>query len=187
MSDQQPAAEAAAPRRTFGRGVVAGVLGAGVVAALVFAGFAIARAAGSPSPSFAGPGGLHAHGRAGGRPGRLPFRGGLHGEFTVPAPGGGSRTITVESQFGRVAGVTGSTLTVRSVDGFTRTYHVDAHTFLAAGGRGLAGLAQGELVRVVAVAGTQPPRAVAVVDVSVARNVWRTEWPRGLRGTPPAA
>jgi hypothetical protein len=60
------------------------------------------------------------------RPGRvlpgLAAVGALHGELTVPAPNGKYQTVDV--QRGTVTNISASSLTVKSSDGFTKTYTI---------------------------------------------------------------
>jgi hypothetical protein len=60
-------------------------------------------------------------------PGRVlpelaPGGGALHGELTMPAPNG--KTEVVDVQRGTVTNISASSLTVRSSDGFTKTYTI---------------------------------------------------------------
>src|SRR5947208_488368 len=63
-------------------------------------------------PGFGGPG----------RPGFGMAMGGIHGEFTTRAPGGGYQTVA--TQRGEATAVSSSSITVKSEDGFSRTYTV---------------------------------------------------------------
>ena len=69
-------------------------------------------------PTADGPtGGWAGHGRAGLGMG---LGMGIHGSFVVPKQGGGYQTV--DTQVGTVTGVSSTSITVRSVDGFTQTY-----------------------------------------------------------------
>ena len=82
--------------------------------------------------------------------GHRGFGGGaLHGQFVVPKPGGGYQTIL--TQRGTVMSVSGSSITVKSEDGYTHTYSVDNNTLVAAGNNGITDVAKGDTVRVLAV------------------------------------
>jgi hypothetical protein len=78
----------------------------------------------------------------------------LHGEGTVRAPGGGFRTLAI--QLGTVTALTPASVTVRSEDGFVRTYVRDAETKVA------DGVAVGDTVRVVAAVDNGAARALHV-------------------------
>src|ERR1700730_6716369 len=118
--------------------VAAVALGAGAtVAAIRTSGSPSCASAGplaatpSPSPSASQPG----HSPYGPRfPGGRAFGGGfglgafgaLHGEFVVPRSGGGYQTD--DMQRGSVTAVSTSSITVKSADGFTKTYQVTSST-----------------------------------------------------------
>jgi hypothetical protein len=76
-------------------------------------------------PELPRPGGQLLH-RLGGVPGRVPAPlapgGALHGELTMSAPSGGYQTV--DFQRGTVTNISSSSLTVKSADGFTRTYTI---------------------------------------------------------------
>jgi hypothetical protein len=77
------------------------------------------------APGLVAPGGPMAQ-RFDARPGRvlpgLAAVGALHGELTVPAPNGKYQTVDV--QRGTVTNISASSLTVKSSDGFTKTYTI---------------------------------------------------------------
>jgi hypothetical protein len=109
------------------------VVPAAVAGALAVGAAAIAWADSSPSPSpsrSSGPGDAK-HSRAGGIERRA-----LHGELTVPQRGQGRdqtgtvQTEVVDTQRGEISAINklAKTLTVKSRDGFTRTYVVTANT-----------------------------------------------------------
>jgi hypothetical protein len=75
------------------------------------------------------------------------MRGAVHGEFVVP-DGTGWRTVTV--QRGVVMAVSSTSLTVKSKDGYTRTYVLTAKTLVNAGRDGIATVKKGEEVGVAA-------------------------------------
>src|SRR5207245_10029091 len=75
--------------------------------------------------------------------------GGMHGEFVVPKPGGGYQTVL--TQLGTVESVSSSSITVKSEDGFSHTYTVNNDTLVYAGDNGIADVAHGDTVRVLAV------------------------------------
>ena len=77
------------------------------------------------------------------------MRGALHGELTVPqADGTGTEVILV--QRGTVTAVSGTSLSVKSTDGFTSTYTVSSSTLVRTGaGTTISGVKVGATVHVV--------------------------------------
>lgn len=127
----------------------------------------------APSPEQApGPGARH---KAGGHHvKRGHARGmGIHGEFTTRAPGGGYQTIA--TQTGEVTEVNRSSVTVRSEDGFSRTYAVDDNTLVNAGNDGIGDVKQGDQVHVTAVVTGGNARAVEIMDATQTRAL-RDRW-----------
>jgi hypothetical protein len=126
----------------------------------------------SPSPAPSAPpaplperrlGGPGFKGRGWGGPQHLG-RGVLHGEFVTPKAGGGFQTHQVQQ--GTATAVTGTSITVRSEDGFTRSYAVTADTMVNAGREGITSISVDVLVHVRAVGGGNNATAVQVTDVS---------------------
>lgn len=146
-------------RRRPGR--TAALVGAGVLAGAVVAGLASAVAAPGPTPAPGGaPTGLAATAPSdpAARPERLghPGRGlwghwgrVLHGTAVVDKRDG-SGTETLAVQRGELTAVTPTSVTVRSSDGFTATYLVDADTVVRVdrAPSTAAALASGQQVRV---------------------------------------
>jgi hypothetical protein len=178
---------AAGPRRSrIGTGVAIAAIGIG---ALGVAGTAYATnstptptpsatgSTGSVPPGYAAPGGA---GPAQGMPGRPDGDGptggwaghgraglgmgggmGIHGSFVVPKQGGYQ---TVDGQVGTVTGVSATSITVRSVDGFTQSYTIDAATMVNAQRDGIAAVKTGDEVGVVAIESGSGRTAVQIVD-----------------------
>jgi len=150
--------------------VVAGIFAAGFIAGLVISQLNVAGAQ-TPSPSAKGKlyrGFGHGFGHKG-----FGFGGALHGQFTVPAPNGGFQTILV--QRGTVQSVSGSSITVKSEDGYTHTYSVDNNTLVAAGNNGIADVANGDTVRVLAVGNA----AKEIVDATKVQSLRQKYWAPG--------
>jgi hypothetical protein len=129
-----------------------GLVASGLVAGLVLAGLTSAGAQ-TPTPT--------PHATASERPHKDGHRGhkglghrALHGEMTVRARDGAFRTIA--TQLGDVTAITATSVTVRSEDGFVRTYVRDAKTKVA------DGVAAGTNVRVMALVENGVARAVRV-------------------------
>ncbi len=189
MDEQRPDPNVAASgglRRRFGVRIVA-VSAAGLIA-LGVAGLAIATAQtppASPSPGETSPDRVFG-GRLGGQGGFGHHglgRGVLHGEFTTAAPAGGYQTLAVQN--GEVASVSASSITIRSDDGFSRTYRVDDNTLVNAGNDGIADVRDGDTVRITAVVSGQTARAVDIVDVTrvrESRGRWFPSRPRASAG-----
>ncbi|HET6818789.1 MAG TPA: hypothetical protein VFH66_16285 [Mycobacteriales bacterium] len=150
-------------------GVIAGGIGGAVISQL---GVATASSP-SPAPSAGARGfpGFGPDGRFGPEgPGRMGLLGGLgggrllHGEATVQKAGGG--TMVVRFQNGVISGVTGSTMTVRSTDGFTASYTVNGTSRILLNGTDgtLSKLAKNDQVRVLAVESGSTSVAKMVLD-----------------------
>jgi hypothetical protein len=165
--------EPAQPGRFRRRNLVVGLATVAVLAAAA-TGVALASTSGTPSPSPSGssaspnpgtqkqegvpgtggrqrgPGGLHGGGFGGGfgGPGLAGPLGALHGEFVVPKQGGGYQTLVV--QRGSVSSVSASTITVKSDDGFSATYAVNADALVNAARDGIGSIKKGDEVSVVA-------------------------------------
>lgn len=118
--------------------------------------------------------------------GGFGFRFGIHGEFTTRAPGGGYQTIA--TQVGEVTAVSSSSLTVKSEDGFSRTYAVDDNTLVNAGNEGIGDVQKGDQVRVVALVSDGKASAVDVRDLTQVGRL-RDRWlpPRPSWTTPTTA
>jgi hypothetical protein len=89
--------------------------------------------------------------------------GGLHGEFTIRKPDG-SGFQTVATQTGEVTAVSPSSITVKSEDGFSRTYSVDENTVVGAGRDGIGTVKTGDTVRVAGVVEGASAKAGAIMD-----------------------
>src|SRR3954454_20788992 len=149
-------------------GVVAGAAGGVVISQLGTAG----AASPSPTPSPGdrdGFGQPPAPGLRGGHDGKglLGALGGgrvLHGEATVEKPGGG--TTVVHFQSGVISAIGGSTVTVKSTDGFTSTFTVNGTTRISLNGTDgtLSKLAKNDKVRVMGVVNGSSTVAKLVFD-----------------------
>jgi hypothetical protein len=129
-----------------------------------------AVAAPSPSPSrcqvklpgrgVPPPGGIFAV------PGPVPFGAGsfgaIHGQFVVPKPGGGYQTI--DTQRGTVTAVSTSSITVKSSDGYSKTYQVTSSTNVDAQRAGIGSVKTGQTVLVLATVHGTSATAIHIVD-----------------------
>jgi hypothetical protein len=164
----------------------AGLVGAGLVAGLVLAGLNVATAQTSPTPApstapdarpgHRGPFGGFRHGGPGMRDG---LGAALHGEFTTAAPGGGYQVMAM--QVGDATAVSATSVTVKSKDGYSRTYAVNDNTLVNAGNVGIGDVKTGDTVRVMAVVKDGTANAVRVMDVTTVgalRDKWAPRRPK---------
>ncbi|OLF16637.1 hypothetical protein [Actinophytocola xanthii] len=86
-----------------------------------------------------------------------------HAEIVLATEGGGSTTMLVQK--GTVTSVNGTSLAVRSVDGFTETYAVDGRTTVN-GDDKIGTVAKDEQVVVLAPEGGANPTARTVLDLT---------------------
>ena len=106
---------------------------------------------GGPFGKFFGLGGFGGFGR------------GLHGEVTIRKPdGNGFQTVAFQS--GEVSAVSPSSITVKSEDGFSRTYSVDENTVVGSGRDGIGSVKTGDTVRLAGVVDGGQARAAAILD-----------------------
>lgn len=115
--------------------------------------------------------GMGRHGGPGGI--GMGMRGGIHGSFVTPRLGGGYQTI--EAQRGTVTGVSSTSITVKSEDGFTATYVVTADTIVNATRDGIASVKTGDEVGVTAIKGASDSTAVMIMDrtgIYASRQKW---------------
>ncbi len=90
-------------------------------------------------------------------------RGGLHGEFTIRKPdGNGFQTVAVQT--GEVTAVSPSSITVKSEDGFSRTYSVDENTVVGSGRDGIGTVKTGDTVRIAGVVEDGKAKAAGILD-----------------------
>lgn len=162
------------PRMRHGRALVIGC----VVLALAGAGVGIATAATSssptPSPSPTNSPNPPLHGRNGLR---LPdLRGGLglgaaiHGEFTVKKADGTYEVIDVQQ--GSVTAVSSSSITLKSADGFTKTYAVTNSTLVRTDSTGITSVKNNDNVTLEATVANGKATAISVVDLTQVKT-WR--------------
>jgi hypothetical protein len=174
------APEQASPAPDRQRRARAWLVAAGAGVALMAAGFGVAAAQSDSStttttPPTTGvgpkPWGGFGFGHHGGFGRGFGF--GIHGEVTTPAPGGGYQTIA--TQVGEVTAVSSSSITVKSEDGFSRTYTVDDNTLVNAGNEGIGDVQKGDRVAVVALVSDGKASAVDVRDVTQVERL-RGRW-----------
>jgi hypothetical protein len=105
-------------------------------------------------PAFAGPGLL-----GGG------LFGAVHGTVVVPKSGGGYQTVAFQS--GKVTAVSGTSITLRSADGYTHTYQVTSSTMVNAQRDGIGSIKNGNQVMVDATVSGSTTTAVRIVNLSL--------------------
>ncbi len=97
----------------------------------------------------------------------------LHGEFVVKKDGGGYQTIATQN--GQVTAVSKDSITVKSEDGYSRTYAVTADTLVNAARDGIANVKNGNTVMVMATVTDGKATALSINDGTV-RDAIRGKW-----------
>jgi len=92
-----------------------------------------------------------------------PF-GAIHGQFVTPKPGGGYQKI--DTQRGTVTAVSTSSITVKSSDGYTKTYQVTSSTNVDAQRAGIGSVKTGQTVSVLATVSGSSATATQIVDLA---------------------
>ena len=108
-----------------------------------------------------------------GHRGEFGVGGALHGEFVVPKDGGGYQTIA--TQQGDVTAVSTDSITVKSADGYSRTYTVAAETLVNSARDGIASIKTGSKVSVSAVVANNTATATTIND-GTARDAAGQKW-----------
>jgi hypothetical protein len=154
--------------------------GVAVVALLGGAGAALAATnsgatTGSPSSVAASPAPSPAQQGVPGPPGgghRFAFRGGaggvfgaLHGQLVVPKSGGGYQTVDIQS--GQVTAVSTSSITLKSADGFVKSYVVASSTIVDAQRDGIGSVKVGNQASVVASISGSTATATSISDLTL--------------------
>ena len=98
--------------------------------------------------------------------------GAIHGTVVTPKQGGGYQTV--DGQRGTVTDVSSTSITVKSEDGFTKTYVVTADTLVNAKRDGIASVKTGDTVAVIAVEAD----AVQIIDQTQIKDGWQ-QWMPG--------
>jgi len=114
------------------------------------------RFRGADGPGFfgAGPGGPRFAGGVG--------LGALHGQFVIPKPGGGYRTVDIQS--GAVTAVSATSITLRSSDGYSHTYAITNSTLIDAQRNGIGSVKVGHQVSLTATVSGSTATAMSVLD-----------------------
>lgn len=111
--------------------------------------------------------GLHGHRGIG------MMGGALHGEFVTEKDGGGYQTVA--TQRGEVTEVSKESLTVKSEDGYSRTYTLTEDTLVNAARDGIDDVKKGNTVMVLATVTDGKATATSVSDGTV-RDAAREKW-----------
>jgi hypothetical protein len=90
--------------------------------------------------------------------------GAVHGTVVVPKSGGGYQTIAFQN--GKVTAVSSTTITLRSADGYSRTYQVTSSTLVNAQRDGIGSIKPGNQVIVTATVSGSTATATRIADVS---------------------
>lgn len=160
-------------RRRWGRPIVLIASVTALAAVGVGVAYAAADPSSTPTPSpsqsaKAAPGEPHLRMGGGFRFGPWGGPGGaLHGEFVVPKSGGGYQTV--DTQQGKVTAVSKDSITVRSDDGFTKTYAVSGDTMVNADRDGIGAVKNGDDVAVSATVSGNKATATDIVDLTQAK------------------
>jgi hypothetical protein len=88
----------------------------------------------------------------------------LHGEYVTQKSGGGYQTVDIQS--GTVSDVSSSSITVKSADGFSKSYKVTSDTLVGAKRDGIGTVKKGDTVHVTATVSGGTATAVQVADIS---------------------
>jgi hypothetical protein len=91
--------------------------------------------------------------------------GAVHGTAVVPKAGGGYQTIAFQN--GKVTAVSASSITLRSADGYSRTYQVTSSTLVNAQRDGISSIKAGNTVSVQATVSGTTATAAQIIDVSL--------------------
>jgi hypothetical protein len=105
--------------------------------------------------------------------GRFGLGGAVHGEFVVPKDGGGYQTVA--TQRGQVTAVSKDSITVKSEDGYSRTYAITEDTLVNAARDGIDDVKTGNTVTVFAVVAGGKATAATINDGTV-RDAAGQKW-----------
>jgi hypothetical protein len=129
----------------------------------------VASPAPSPAPSGQpGPGGPASHGFRRFGAGGFGFGGlfgALHGQLVVPKSGGGYQTVDVQS--GQVTAVSTTSITLKSADGYSKSYAVAGSTIVDAQRDGIGSVKVGNQVTVLATVSGSTATATSITDVTL--------------------
>jgi hypothetical protein len=114
-----------------------------------------------PQPGPPGPG----YRRFGGGFGFGGLFGALHGQLVVAKPGGGYQTVDVQT--GQVTAVSTTSITLKSADGFTRSYTVTSSTLVDAQRDGIGSVKVGNQAAMLATVSGSAATAASITDLTL--------------------
>jgi len=91
--------------------------------------------------------------------------GALHGEFVIGKAGGGYQTVDVQN--GQVTAVSTTSITLKSADGFTKSYAVTSSTLVDAQRDGIGSVKVGNQASVQATVSGSTATAVSIADLTL--------------------
>ncbi|MFC0540415.1 hypothetical protein [Kutzneria chonburiensis] len=124
-------------------------------------GTASATTQGGPGGFGAGSGGGFGGGRGGGPGGMGGLFSALHGDFTVQDNGS---YVTERLQTGEITAVSATSITAKSVDGYTQTYTIDSSTVVDQGDEQVSALKTGTTVTIIAKLSGSTGTATSISD-----------------------
>ena len=93
--------------------------------------------------------------------------GALHGQLVVAKPGGGYQTVDVQT--GQVTAVSTTSITLKSADGFTKSYVVTSSTLVDAQRDGIGSVRAGHQATVLATVSGSTATAASINDLTLLR------------------
>jgi hypothetical protein len=126
-----------------------------------------AAATPAPTPAPSGPPGAAGPGyhRFGGGFGFGGLFGALHGQLVVTKPGGGYQTVDVQT--GQVTAVSTTSITLKSADGFTKSYTVTSSTLVDAQRDGIGSVKVGNQATMQATVSGSSATATSITDLTL--------------------
>ena len=91
--------------------------------------------------------------------------GALHGQLVVAKPGGGYQTVDVQT--GQVTAVSTASITLKSADGFTRSYTVTSSTLVDAQRDGIGSVKVGNQATMLATVSGSAATATSITDLTL--------------------
>jgi hypothetical protein len=120
----------------------------------------------TPSPAAGVPHRFFGHNFAGAGSGMAGgLSGALHGQLVVAKPGGGYQTVDIQN--GKVTAVSATTITLKSADGYARSYDVTSSTIVDAQRDGIGSVKVGNRASVLATISGSTATAVTVRDLTL--------------------
>jgi hypothetical protein len=190
-AEQATATAGNAPAAKSGKATMIGaILAVAVASAGVTAGVMSAIGGSGGTTATAGPGGGLGQGQGQGQGGRGGTFGGaagggntvaLHGTSVISDGNGGY--LTQITQTGTVSAVSSSSITVKSQDGYSKTYVVSSSTSIDNGADKIASVVAGHTVRIVGTSANAKVTATTITDTNLATVGQQNQ--AGQNGQPP--